>query len=207
MFITFFVFIIILSVLYYKYNYNRNYTYIVKPLIINRPTSTTFKNSINDSRVTVFTDVLHNTNINEFYSDRTRQQSIIAFFNQFYTWNTPVNNFKMVLENINTFSGVKIVMNDLYIKTIIKGSQKLLVFNKIHHKELDKYINSDLNIWEDNTIKIHFDYVELTLNKGDMIYIPYGWLYAEYNLTDTVSIEKESDTLIRPVINKWVKDK
>lgn len=205
MFITFFIFIIIIIILKY-FNCNRMYTYIVKPVIINRPTSKSFKNSVNGNRIIIFTDVLYNTNIKQLYSDKTRQMEVIKFFRNFHLWNTHIYKFKMLFENKNEFSDIKIVMNDLYLKTILNGSKKILVFNKTYKTELQKYINRDLNIWKDDTIKTQFDYVQLTLTKGDMIYIPNGWLYAEYNITNTVSIEKEADTLLRPVINKWVKD-
>ena len=201
MFKTFIMFILVIILLYYKHS-NQKLEVDDIPLdtvIINRPTSTVFKNNISNNRLSIFTDVLHNININNIYSHKTRRDSIFKFFKQFHEWNTIVYNFKLIYKNKGDYSPIQSVSNDVYLKTIITGTKKMLIFNKTHTENIQKYITGGVNIWDD-LHKNTTPYFEIILYDGNMIYIPSGWLYTEYSMTDTISIENKSNLILKSVM-------
>ena len=167
----------------------------------NNPDKDSFENLLKKKQVSVFTNILKTTNI-DINSSNTEELKN-TFYEHFKYYHIPLTftyKFKLENEAKDSYKPIIRVTSYRFINVIVKGTKKIVIFNT--QQEPNLYITngiSSLDFW--NVDKqaypkyLNLKYIEIILKENNMIYIPFGWWYSEYNLEDTVSISSFSESV------------
>jgi len=140
----------------------------------------------------------------------TNNENKKILFDYFKYYHLPISftyNFKIESEEQDSYKPIVKVNSYRFLKVNLKGMKKIIIFNPLQEPNL--YIHngySNLDFWskDKSTVPNFFKlkYIEVILKEKQMIYIPYGWWYSEYNLSDTFSVSSNSESLFSYLLKK-----
>lgn len=197
----------ILYINYYKINKLNN------SIVINQIPSPTIK-ELNDSIETrspiVYTNVgskflkLQKIPIEEFETKVNNKllQKMKAYFRNFYINNPVVSTYNINLDSLNDSIPVQTNNSSRFLIFQLNGIKQIILFQpdikNVFHKDFNIFTN---NI-KDNPTLSNIKNIEVILKPGQMLYIPFKWLYCYKNRADSISIEMTSESLISNLLKK-----
>lgn len=203
------IFFVVLIITYSQYivinKHNNNYEILQG----NNPIKDEYETMLKTKSVAVFTNIFTSLDLpNLFSSEEEKQKQIlIDHFKYYHIPLTFTYNFKIEKEEEDSYKPIIKVNSYRFLKVLVKGLKKIIIFNP--EQEPNLYINKDhcnLDFWKkDKTDVPNFyklKYIEVILKDNQMVYIPYGWWYSEYNLSDTHSVSSNSESLFSFLLKK-----
>ena len=201
--------IIILYSQYLTINkHNNNYEIIQG----NNPEKDTFEELLKEKNVAVFTNIFEDIEKNTFVKDKIEdtnsiRQKLLEHFKYYHIPLTFTYKFKIENEDKNSYKPIIKETSYRHLIVVLKGLKKIIIFNPEQKKNL--YIKNNqslINFWEGDKTQFpnysKLKYIEVVLKDNQMIYIPYGWWYSEYNMTDTSSVSSLSESVFTYLLKK-----
>lgn len=175
----------------------------------NNPIKDEFETILKNKSVAVFTNMCKDLDPSQLSLSKEEKQKQILL-DHFKYYHIPLlftYNFKIEKEETDSYKPILKVTSYRFIKVVSKGLKKFIIFNP--EQEPNLYINkghSNLDFWKKDKSDVpnffKLKYIEVILKDRQMIYIPYGWWYSEYNLSDTFSISSNSESLFSYLLKK-----
>ena len=203
------LFFVVLIITYSQYicinKHNNNYEILQG----NNPIKDEYETILKNKSVAVFTNIFTLLDLPSLSSsEETKQKQILVeHFKYYHIPLTFTYNFKIEREEQDSYKPIIKVNSYRFLKVLVKGLKKIIIFNP--EQEPNLYINKghcNLDFWKkDKTDVPNFyklKYIEVILKDNQMVYIPYGWWYSEYNLSDTHSISSNSESLFSFLLKK-----
>jgi hypothetical protein len=203
------LFFVVLIITYSQYicinKHNNNYEILQG----NNPIKDEYETILKNKSVAVFTNIFTLLDLPSLSSsEETKQKQILVeHFKYYHIPLTFTYNFKIEREEQDSYKPIIKVNSYRFLKVLVKGLKKIIIFNP--EQEPNLYINNghcNLDFWKkDKTDVPNFyklKYIEVILKDNQMVYIPYGWWYSEYNLSDTHSISSNSESLFSFLLKK-----
>lgn len=203
------LFFVVLIITYSQYivinKHNNNYEILQG----NNPIKDEYETILKNKSVAVFTNIFALLDLPSLSSsEETKQKQILVeHFKYYHIPLTFTYNFKIEKEEEDSYKPIIKVNSYRFLKVLVKGLKKIIIFNP--EQEPNLYITNghcNLDFWKkDKTDVPNFyklKYIEVILKDNQMVYIPYGWWYSEYNLSDTHSISSNSESLFSFLLKK-----
>ena len=145
--------------------------------------------------------ITNNTNIQ--YSEYIKNNLSLYNLPLSYDWNIDIRN--IIFDNTSSIFFMK-QNNYLQVFGCLSGELRVIIATPDQTNIIKPFINMVSNIDATSLLNkepIEFNYIEIIVREGNMIYIPYEWLYFMYTNTNTNnSINK--DCVIIDCINQSV---
>jgi len=203
------LFFILLIITYSQYIFinklNNNYEILQG----NNPIKDEFEAILKNKSCAVFTNMFKDLDASQLSLSKEdkQKQLLIEHFKYYHIPLSFTYNFKIEKEESDSYKPIIKVGSYRFIKVLIKGLKKIIIFNP--EQEPNLYINkgySNLDFWKKDKSDVpnfyKLKYIEVILKDRQMIYIPYGWWYSEYNLSDTHSVSSNSESLFSYLLKK-----
>lgn len=202
------LFFVVLIIIYSQYIFinKPNNTYEI--LQGNNPIKDEYETVLINKSVAVFTNIFTDLEAGQLNGTNNENKKIL--FDYFKYYHIPISftyNFKIESEEQDSYKPIVKVNSYRFLKVNLKGMKKIIIFNPLQEPNL--YIHngySNLDFWskDKSTVPNFFKlkYIEVILKEKQMIYIPYGWWYSEYNLSDTFSVSSNSESLFSYLLKK-----
>lgn len=175
----------------------------------NNPIKDEFETILKTKSVAVFTNILPGLDLSKLMSttEEIKKQTLYGHFKYYHIPLAFTYNFKIEKEIEESSKPITRVTSYRYIKVLVKGLKKIIIFNP--EQEPNLYISNGyctLDFWKKDKSDVpnfyKLKYIEVILKDNQMIYIPYGWWYSEYNLSDTHSVSSQSESLFSYLLKK-----
>ena len=147
--------------------------------------------------------ITNNTNIQ--YSEYIKNNLSLYNLPLSYDWNIDIRN--IIFDNTSSIFFMK-QNNYLQVFGCLSGELRVIIATPDQTNIIKPFINMVSNIDATSLLNkepIEFNYIEIIVREGNMIYIPYEWLYFMYTNTNTNnSINKECviiDCINQSVLN------
>tara|TARA_B110000238_G_C16082900_1_gene420301 strand:- start:536 stop:1186 length:651 start_codon:yes stop_codon:yes gene_type:complete len=180
----------------------------------NNPDKDTFEDLLKGKNVVVLTNIFENIDKTLFITDKLddNEDLKIKLLDQFRYYHIPMTftyNFKIENEEKNSYKPIIKESSYRHLIVLLKGLKKIIIFNPKQKENLHTKNNQSLiNFWEGDKTQFSnyskLEYIEIVLKDNQMIYIPYGWWYSEYNMTDTSSVSSFSESVFSYIFKKKI---
>ena len=154
-----------------------------------------FEKIINNKSPTIFTNINTKNTSNGNIKDKIQH-----IFQPYIIPYAMTHNYDIQNENTDSYSPLIKQTNYRHLLLLLSGKKKIILFSPSQVSKL--YTKSDIspvNFWDNNPEKFPkfetIKYLEIELEKNEMIYIPYNWWFTMYNTTKTVSVICNSESL------------
>lgn len=203
------VFIILVFILYKFFLINKtNNTIIINE--IENPSKEEYEQIIDIKLPIVFTNILskylklHKIPANKFETMVKKNGKLLdSIKKNFNKYKIPYNISHTFNINIDSKNDSSIVKQNKHYRLLlfqIIGIKRILLFQPNNNKHFKK----DINIFNINLKKypnlLKLKHIEIILYPGQMIYIPYTWLYCYINMSDCVTIEMTSENIFSKLL-------
>ena len=203
-----FVFITIIYSQYIFINKKNNSYEILQS---NNPDKETFEDLINNKITVVFTSIFDDLDINKIMDDKSKKdelkQNLFKHFKYYHIPFTFTYKFRIDQEDEQSYKPIVKETSYRHLIVLLKGLKKIIIFNP--EQEPNLYVKNNqslINFWEGDKTEypnfLKLKYIEVILKNNQMIYIPYGWWYSEYNITDTQCISSSSESVFSYILKK-----
>lgn len=212
------LFILVITILILQYRTINKKVTSYDILQSDNPDKDKFEDIINRKNITIFMNVvkdlemIKNVKYSEFKDiDKDNKKKLERILNNHFKYYiiplTYSFSFTLQVENKDFESPLILVDSYRYLHCQIDGNKKLIIFNQDQKKYLYfKKMNSQCNFWNIDLTKYPLTskskYVEILLGPGQMVYIPYGWIYCYKNLDNNIYVNCNSESIFSKLLKK-----
>tara|TARA_B100000787_G_scaffold168941_1_gene158829 strand:+ start:213 stop:845 length:633 start_codon:yes stop_codon:yes gene_type:complete len=203
------IFFVVLIIIYSQYIFINKPNNNLEILQGNNPIKDEYEKIINNKSVAVFTNIFTDFNVKDFtqIDEVQKKKDLTDLFKYYHNPVTFTYNFKIEGEDKDSYKPIVRVNSYRFLKVNLTGLKKIIIFNPLQEPNL--YITngySNLDFWNPNKSAVpnfyKLKYIEVILKEKHMIYIPYGWWYSEFNLSNTYSVSSNSESCFSYLLKK-----
>jgi hypothetical protein len=199
------ILLLIFVVIYFKYQNKTNNVLIINE--VKNSTDKEFINILNIKLPVVFTHIggafskLQSLPADKFETAVKKEilEGLQKYFNKFKMYNSIKSTYNINIDGEDTSTIVSYNNNSRLLIYQLIGVKQLLLFQpnkRKYFKEKIDIFNTDLKKYPE---LLKLKNIEIILYPGQMIYIPYKWLYCWKNINDSVSIEMTSENIFSKI--------
>jgi len=203
--IIFYIILIIILILYlFQYNSLKNIKNEKTILQKSKPNKEEIEDIIKNKYPTIFTSMIEDWEVNDDLNITKEEFDI----------NTkPFNIPLCVAKKYDRIELVKDFSSKVFKETstrnilfLLEGIVRLYIFTPNQYNKIEVIKNqSSYNIWEDPEEFNGTEYTEIVFSEGQVIYIPYGWLYCYYIEEDCDMLMAKSESIFSIILRNFIK--
>ena len=201
---------VIIFFIYYQYIYiNRNLNHFSYEIIqVNNPEKNTFEKIIEERQPSVFTNILEGIDFTKYnlQDENSKLEFKLDMNKHFKYYLHPLclkYNFDVNETSKDNYTPIFRQTHYRYLMCQVEGIKKILLFSPQQQKYLYpdvKFNKSRVNFWDSENrteFKLFNDskYIEIVIKQNQMLYIPYGWWYTSYDITDSLTISSSCESI------------
>ena len=113
-----------------------------------------------------------------------------------------MSTYNINLDSLNDSIPVQTNNSSRFLIFQLNGIKQIILFQPDGKDIFPKDFNIFTNNIKDNPKLSNIKNIEVILKPGQMLYIPFKWLYCYKNRADSISIEMTSESLISNLLKK-----